>query len=116
MSNDVGYIKSESYENTDKINIENIEQEYVSTREKRKIIIRPKTKLDEELEDIKEEDYFPIMSRIKHELKEKKNKKGSKENSYDDEYKFKKGKERDKSKIPFIKFSKNKLTSNRLNT
>ena len=80
MSNDVGYIKSESYENTDKINIENIEQEYVSTREKRKIIIRPKTKLDEELEDIKEEDYFPIMSRIKHELKEKKNKKGSKEN------------------------------------
>ena len=118
-NNDLEFIKSESYENTDKINLENLEQEYsIFTKDKRKIIIKPKSKLEEELEDIKEEDHYPIMSRIKQELNEKKKKqKETKEAANEtEEFKFKKIKEKDTTKTPFMKTLKKKLTLNKLNT
>ena len=118
-NNDLEFIKSESYENTDKINLENLEQEYsIFTKDKRKIVIKPKTKLEEELEDIKEEDHYPIMSRIKQELNEKKKKqKETKEAANEtEEFKFKKIKEKDTTKTPFMKTLKKKLSLNKLNT
>ena len=119
MDNNLPLNQIEDIENSGEIIIQNSEQKSESSQKvKEEIINKPQNQFEDDLEDIKEEeDYYPIMSRIKRNLKEKKmkkKKKGKKDDSKD--FEFKKGKEKESSKVPFVKLQKNLLNSNKLNT
>ena len=115
MINNNSFYKADSPENSEEIKIENSEQEG-EISEKENNDVNQSKNINKELEDIKEEDdYYPIMSRIKRDLKQKKNKKsGKKEESKSQKVKI--IKEKETSKIPFMKLSNKSFNSNKLNT
>lgn len=106
-------------ENDEKSNEKSLEkvEESAENLEKENNEIKSPQNKNEELHDIKEEEedeYYPIMSRIKRDLKEKKNKKFAKKEEAKNE-KPKKNKSNSNSKLPFMKISKKNNSSNRLN-
>ena len=80
MDNNLPLNQIEDIENSGEIIIQNSEQKSESSQKvKEEIINKPQNQFEDDLEDIKEEeDYYPIMSRIKRNLKEKKNEKEKK--------------------------------------
>ena len=106
----------ENDEKSNEKSLEKVEESEENLEKENNEIKSPQNK-NEELHDIKEEEedeYYPIMSRIKRDLKEKKNKKFGKKEEAKNE-KAKKNKSNSNSKLPFMKISKKNNSSNRLN-